>query len=100
MRERLPDRRSSINAEVANVEIGGRSQKVQVTYGIDGRGEIKEVFTSSFKAGSEIETIMTDASILVSRCLQHGDTIEDLCGALSPDGLIGKIMSGGVGKQK
>jgi len=57
-------------------------------------GSIREVFCSDFKAGSDQQSVVMDACILLSRLLQHGDApAEILASMCSPFSLIGSIAN-------
>jgi hypothetical protein len=63
-----------------------------VTFGFDENGELREVFCADFKAGSDMHAVVTDACILLSRLLQHGDSSTELARTLcNPPSLIGSI---------
>lgn len=69
-RRRLPNRR---HQEVYDVEHDQRT--FQVCVGRDpADGEIREVFITGAKPGSQLSATLDDASILISLALQHGLT--------------------------
>ena len=70
MRVRLPNRRQHIIAQLA----AGLTASV----GLDAVGHPKEIFLSGAKAGSEMEAIISDTSVVISLALQHGLTAETL----------------------
>ncbi len=76
-RQRLPNRRRQT---VLDVEHGGSVLTVGIGYFADARPG--EVFVSTNLSGSELDALLNDAAILVSRCLQFGDTLEDLAEAM------------------
>ena len=93
-RQRLPNRRPQA---VLEVEHGGSVLTVGVGYFPDARPG--EVFVSTNRSGSELDALLNDSAILVSRCLQFGDTLEDLAAAMgrlgdmeSPASPLGAIL--------
>lgn len=93
MREKLPDRRFSVNARVVWTKYNGKQTNIVATIGFDANGKPKEIFCADFKAGSDNQAIVMDACILVSRLLQHGDTLDELLGSMcSPPSLLGTII--------
>lgn len=100
-RKRLPERRYVVTCRVPHTYHSGNQVHLTVSYGIREDDGIREVFCSSFKTGDDMMTLMVDASILVSRCLQHGDTLENIAQALcEPRSLIGSIVEHGTGVQE
>jgi hypothetical protein len=101
-RTKLPDRRLN-QTLVVDVLIDNNSWRLLLTVGFEvvvhpsTRGPVKyhyprEVFCADFKAGTSLHAIVTDACILYSRLLQHGDDPvalrESMC---TPPSLIGQI---------
>ena len=80
-RKRLPDRRPQT---VLEVEHGGGLFVVGLGYFSDGKAG--ELFISTGKVGSELDGLLNDVAILVSRCLQFGDRLEDLAQAMGRHG--------------
>ena len=76
-RKQLPERRTAITEPVVWNETGGPDHKLLATFGVD-QGHIREVFIASFRAETGLVALVNDACILLSRCLQHGDSLEDL----------------------
>lgn len=94
-RTRLPDRRPSVTQRVKHTLGDGKEQKVLVTFGYFSEHDtrIREIFTADFKAGSDAQTMIVEACILISRLLQHGTTPLMLLGSLSePRSLLGSIL--------
>ncbi len=93
-RERLPQRRY---AESENIVFGGID--VAVSFGFTDDFRINEVFQSTRKVGTSMDTAVRDLAVLLSIALQYGVTptvIErsltaDETGA--PDGLAGKVIA-------
>ena len=97
MRTRLADRRPSVTTRVVFVASSGNEIALQVTYGFDEGGRLREAFCASFKSGSDLHAAITDACILYSRLLQHGDTPSELAATLSnPPSLIGCIARAAI----
>jgi hypothetical protein len=92
MRDKLTDRRYSVNMHVPFVTPQGRMIKLLVTIGFDDSHRPREVFCADFKAGSDLHAVVMDACILLSRLLQHGDSPAELFASMcSPPSLIGTI---------
>jgi hypothetical protein len=79
-RERLPNRRRS---EIRDFSYAGNLFTVGVSHFKDGRPA--EIFISSKRPGSAIETIGRDAAIVTSLALQFGADLETIRGALTRD---------------
>ena len=78
-RQRLPNRRP---CETHVVEIEGRPYTM--SFGRDpANAAIREVFIAGPKVGSEMDAILDDASILLSRCLQAGMPAAELRRSMS-----------------
>lgn len=96
MRKKLPSRRYIETHKITHATNDGSEQSLIVSYGVND-GQVQEVFCSSFKVGSDMMSLAIDASILLSRCLQHGDTLEELHQALcSPESIIGTLAKAGL----
>lgn len=72
-RTRLPDRRDS---ETRSIEVAGRVYSVGV--GLDAKGRPRELFIRDGCPGSQIDTLLDDASVVISIALQHGIAAADL----------------------
>ena len=68
MRERLPDRRPN---QTMDLVFDGTCYAVTVGFHPD-TGEVREIFTGGARAGSSMDGILDDGSILLSLLLQHG----------------------------
>jgi hypothetical protein len=91
MRERLADRRYSVNMPVLFTMAHGNIM-LTITVGFDANNRPREVFCADFKAGSDLHAVVMDACILLSRLLQHGDSPAELFASMcSPPSLIGTI---------
>ncbi|QAY96688.1 hypothetical protein CWB41_13905 [Methylovirgula ligni] len=78
-REKLPTRRPGL---LRRLIFGGRPWDVQ--FGITWpRGRVAEIFISSTRSASDIEACARDGAILASRCLQHGDSIEEMAKSIT-----------------
>jgi hypothetical protein len=75
----LPDRRRGLS-----VDFDHPTGRYTVTCGFNQAGFISEIFVTGAKYGSEMQTLMADAGIVISRLLQHGEPIEILIKALEP----------------
>ncbi|WP_439398499.1 hypothetical protein ACRQ5Q_14535 [Bradyrhizobium sp. PMVTL-01] len=94
MRTKLPDRRQSETRKMTIVHAGGTETKILITIGFDDEGVAKEVFCADFKAGSDLHALVMDACILISRCLQYGDTVAELAEAMCKGpSVIGAILT-------
>lgn len=93
-REKLPDRRPSVTKKIIVTLDGGNDVHVLVTVGFADRDMRvpREVFCADFKAGTAMHAIVTDACVLMSRLLQHGDRPDIVAQTLcQPRSLIGCI---------
>jgi hypothetical protein len=61
---------------------GGQELKMQVTFGLDQLGHVKEVFGRASKTGTDLQGLISDGCIAVSLLLQHGMSIEEVAVAL------------------
>ena len=77
-RRRLPDRRPN---ETHEIEIGRAHYIVTVGFFPDGRPG--EIFIAGGKAGSQIDSILDDAAIALSRCLQANIPAAELARSMS-----------------
>lgn len=46
--------------------------------GLDDQDRVRELFIHGGKSGSHIEGLQQDCAVLISRCLQHGDSVEEI----------------------
>lgn len=89
MRQKMPDRRSSTTTRVLYPMPNGKEVHLLVTIGYDPETKkIGEVFCADFKVGTALHGIVTDCCIILSRCLQHGDTIQELYEGTTPESLV------------
>lgn len=82
MREKLPNRRLQITANVQYLDIfaQGCPMQIEVSFGFDHARVLKELFISS--KTHPLTPLLNDICILMSRLLQHGDTIESIAEGL------------------
>lgn len=95
MRMKLKDRRQSETRKITFTHISsGKEQSILITVGFNDDGVPKEVFCADFKAGTDLHALVMDACILISRCLQYGDTAVELAEAMCKGpSLIGTIAA-------
>jgi len=92
MRQVLPARRHSVTQTIEHEGV-----RFDVTFGeYEPGGHVGECFCSTSKSGSQMEGVLTDACILLSRSVQDGYAWDDLVGRLShasgmPTSIIGRI---------
>lgn len=67
-REKLPNRRMQVTQAVR-----WGDEEFLLGVGFNRAGQAREVFLHGHKVGSEMEGLMTDACILLSLLLQHGE---------------------------
>ena len=72
-RERLPNRRASINFDFEHDGL-----RFTCTYGRCADGRVAEIFLDNHKAGSQIGAMVRDAAIAASLALQDGCSLETL----------------------
>lgn len=95
-RHKLPARRPSLTLRVAVTLDEGIQWTLLLTIGFrdDAHKVPAEVFCSSFKTGTSINAIVSDACVLLSRLYQHGDSPQDIADSLSePPSLVGQIAA-------
>ena len=93
-RERLPNRRS---AETRELLYGDNAYTVTTGHYRDGREG--EVFLSGAKAGSDVDGLLADIGVVLSRLLQFGDRLEAIAAGMArlgdgttPASLIGAAL--------
>ena len=72
-RQRLPSRRQ---AETVDIKVGGNVYQLSIGYYDDGR--IGEVFLGGPRSGSDMQGLLADLGVVISRLFQHGDTPSSL----------------------
>lgn len=91
-RHKLPDRRRSVTTRTRVVLEDQSEWTLLLTIGFRDDGSPAEVFCSSFKVGTAMNSIVSDACILLSRLYQHGDSPADIAASLcEPKSLVGQI---------
>ncbi len=106
-REKLPARRLQITSKVEYLDIfaQGRPMEFEISFGFNASRVLKELFISS--KTHPLTPLLNDICILLSRLLQHGDTIESIADGLGenrnegetsgrPSSLLGAIARHGV----
>jgi hypothetical protein len=73
MRQRLPNRRLRVDQD-----IDWRGHKFTLGVGFDDQGRAREIFVTGFKAGAELDALMSDAAVTASMLFQHGIAPEQL----------------------
>jgi hypothetical protein len=81
-RKKLAPRR---NAETIQFEHAGKFRLTASIGRFEDTGEVAEVFVHLQKSGTDIESILHDCCIAVSRSLQHGDSLEGLRAGMKRD---------------
>lgn len=109
----LPNQRHGIRQMVKFVSPAGDEAFYPVTYNFsEGEPRVIECFISQddrkeYKSGSQLLALLQDGCRLASRCLRHGDTIQDIadyCGedrgegqvTGTPSSIIGAIARAGA----
>jgi hypothetical protein len=93
MRERLPNRRPAVTDSIRWPIDEGR--RIHVTAGFAADGRLLEVFArGGGHVGSERDFLLDDVAVLISRCLQHGDTTAAIAGGLGrlSDGIPASVV--------
>ena len=92
-RQRLPNRRRQQTDELRHGEY-----TFLVSCGFDASSQVKEVFSKGFRQGTDMDSLIDDAMILLSIALQHSETAQRLRGSMmlgaSPAGLAIPAHSG------
>ena len=92
-RQKLPTRRRAL---VLDLDHQGARYSLGVGFFADGTPG--EVFVSGAKTGSDVDGLLADLGVLISRLLQRGDSLEALAagmgrlGCEAPASLIGAIL--------
>src|SRR5215472_4270791 len=92
-RERLPNRRVQVTDATRWPLEGGR--RIHVSAGLADDGRILETFLrGGGKSGSGVDFLLDDIAVIISRDLQHGDTIEAIAAGIGrlPDGKPASIV--------
>lgn len=93
-RGRLPSRRRSLTFDVEH-----KGARHTVCVGLYDNGRPGEVFLSGAKTGSDIDGLLADLGVVLSRALQHGDTVGALAAGMgrlgdgkTPASIIGAVL--------
>lgn len=95
IRELLPQRRRLITIELFWCWNDIHSNW-QISIGLFPDGRPAEVFISSPKIGSELESLLQDACVLVSHLLQRGVSLAALARSLSREGISPSAPAGSI----
>jgi hypothetical protein len=79
-RTRLPNRRPQVTDRLMWPPESQRAIDVSVGFGPDGRA--MEIFARLERPGSDLDALLDDSAVLLSRCLQHGDKLTDVARGL------------------
>lgn len=96
-RERLPDRRAALTA---STDWHGKSISVCVGFARDGRP--LEVFARAGTPDSDLDCVVDDVAVVVSRAIQHGDDLKEISRGIGrlpngePSSLAGAILDAAV----
>lgn len=92
MREKLPNRRLQITSKVQYLDIfaSGRPMEIEVSFGFDAKWTLKELFITS--RTHPLTPLLNDICILLSRLLQHGDTIESIAEGVGENRNEGQLI--------
>jgi hypothetical protein len=82
-RANFPSRRQSYVGHITHETIGYRISFSFFSPDSVSLGTVHEIFVSSDKPGSTLESMARDAAILTSHGLQHGAKLEDLAAAIT-----------------
>ena len=80
-RKQLPNRRQAVLLTADH-----RGSVYEVALGVYSDGKPGELFIAGARTGSDIDALLADAAVLVSRALQHGDDLADLAKAMGREG--------------
>lgn len=98
MRELLPARRLARTMEFTHTNPSGRETIYTATLGYYKDGRLGEVFINSNHIGSDADTAVRDAAIILSIALQYGVPAEKIREAMTkdsngkPEGVIGQFL--------
>jgi len=79
-RARLPNRRHNVNQTVV---FSGTA--IDLSFGHDDDGKIKEVFVSTRKLGTALDIMARDATVMLSFLLQYGIDLNELLDVFAAD---------------
>lgn len=94
MRAKLPNRRPQITSKVQYIDLyaSGRPMEIEISFGLNQQRIIKECFIST--KSHPLTPLLNDVCILISRLLQHGDTIESIAEGLGENRLMDETFFG------
>lgn len=92
-RETLPPRRGAVTREIRWPPERGIGS-IQISIGFYDNGRPAEVFVNGCKAGTDVQAVARDASILLSMALQYGAPIDVVQKAITRDerGAAGSLI--------
>ena len=77
-RQSLPSRRQ---AETVDIKVGGTAYQLSIGYYDDGR--VGEVFLGGPRSGSDMQGLLADLGVVISRLFQHGDNLASLAAGMA-----------------
>ena len=93
-RRRLPARRKSLTFDLEH-----RSAGYSVCVGLYDDDRPGEIFLTGGRTGSDIDELLADLGVVLSRALQHGDTVDALAAGMgrlgdgrTPASIIGAVL--------
>lgn len=99
MRTKLPNRREHETAILEWGPPGGATCEVFVSAGYDDFGRVRETFIrGGGRVGSDRDFLLDDIAVLISRELQHDDSLDSMAAGMGRDGtgrptsLIGAVI--------
>jgi hypothetical protein len=102
MRVTLPSRRPGVSLDLEFSARPGHVVELATHYGFDETHTVREVFCLPLKTGTDLQTMVHQACIVISMALQHGATMDELARVLGEDGeekprsIIGHIVRVGA----
>jgi hypothetical protein len=99
MRSKLPNRRQHETAILEWGPPGGATCEVFVSAGYDDLGQVRETFIrGGGRVGSDRDFLLDDIAVLISRELQHDDSLDSMAAGMGrdetgqPTSLIGAVI--------
>lgn len=101
-RTKLEGRYASVNLKLEHKLPTGATLPLVVTYGLDRNHKVRSVFCSSFKAGTEMNTLAMDGCKLMSLLFQHGYDAEVIVDKLDKEApsVLGTLAQGAMEAEK
>lgn len=81
-REQLKNKHHCITVQIQWTTGIGNDHKLIITYGFNEQHQIKEAFIAGMRIEATLNALANDACILYSRCLQHGDSVEEIAATM------------------